>query len=67
MRPMRELKGFGKKLIESGESVRFEFEIGFNELGFYNLDNKFDVEKGRFDIYVGKDCLCRDKITVEVK
>ena len=67
MRPMRELKGFNKKLINSGESVRFEFEIGFNELGFYNLDNKFDVEKGRFDIYVGKNCLCRDKITVEVK
>lgn len=63
-RPIRELKGFNKPLINKGETKTIEFELGFDELGYYGPDGKFDVERGEFDIFIGKNCLCKDKVTV---
>ena len=65
-RPIKELKGFDKLFISKGEVKTAEFEIGFDELGFYNADGKFAVEPGEFKIYVGKDAWCEDCVTVTV-
>ena len=54
-RPVRELKAFEKVLIEKGKTRSVTFEIGLNELSFYNADKKFTAEKGEFEIFVGKN------------
>ncbi len=65
-RPIKELKGFDKLFIQAGESKMAEFEIGFEELGFYNGDGKFVVEPGEFKIYVGKDAWCDEYVSLRI-
>ena len=65
-RPIKELKGFDKLFISKGESKTTEFEIGFDELGFYNGNGKFVVEPGEFKIYIGKDAWCEDCVSLRV-
>ena len=65
-RPIKELKGFEKVLIKQGETKTISFELGKNELGFYNSNGTFVVEKGKFKIYIGKDCLSSEYIEIEV-
>ena len=66
VRPQRELKGFSKNYIKSGESKRLCFELGFDELSFYNRKAEFKPEPGEFDIYIGKDCYAPKCITIEI-
>ncbi len=65
-RPIKELKGFDKLFISKSESKTTEFEIGFDELGFYNGNGKFVVEPGEFKIYIGKDAWCEDCVSLRV-
>ena len=65
-RPLKELKGFSKKNIKSKESISFEFEIGYEELGFYNANGIYEVEPGEFEIYIGKDCTSEKFIVLSV-
>lgn len=53
VRPVRELKGFQKILLQPGERKVLRFNLGPDELGFYNGDGEFLVEPGMFDIFVG--------------
>lgn len=52
-RPMKELKGFQKIALKAGESRTLSFEIGNEQLGFYNSALKWVVEPGEFKIFVG--------------
>lgn len=52
-RPVKELKGFQKVLIRKGETKTVKFEIGVEELKFYNSDLKWVAEKGDFQVMVG--------------
>ncbi len=52
-RPVRELKGFQRVSLAPGEARVVEFELGPEELGFYALDGRFQVEPGRFHLFVG--------------
>jgi len=52
-RPMKELKGFQKINLKSGESKTIEFLLGPEELGFYNGEGNLLVEPGEFTIMVG--------------
>lgn len=65
-RPIKELKGFEKISLKKGEKKTVSFEIGFNELAFYNAERKIVVEKGDFFIYAGKDCLTENRTEVSV-
>ncbi|MBR0277356.1 MAG: glycoside hydrolase family 3 C-terminal domain-containing protein, partial [Clostridia bacterium] len=65
-RPIRELKGFEKVFIKKGETKTVTFKLGFDELGCYGADGKFDVESGEFDIFIGKNCLETKQIRVKV-
>ncbi|MBO4733793.1 MAG: glycoside hydrolase family 3 C-terminal domain-containing protein [Clostridia bacterium] len=67
MRPIRELKGFKKVFIEKGDKAEVIFNIGYEELGFYNQNGDYLLEKGEFDIFVGENCLTENKIIVTVK
>ncbi|MCA0366187.1 MAG: beta-glucosidase BglX [Bacteroidetes bacterium] len=52
-RPVKELKGFEKVLIRKGETKTVNFEIGVEDLKFYNSDLKWLAEKGDFQVMVG--------------
>ena len=65
-RPLRELRGVKKVFVRAGETETADFEIDFRALGFYGADKKFDVEKGRFEIYVGNSCYADLAAGIEV-
>jgi len=52
-RPIKELKGFKKVPVKANETKTIRFELGEEELGFYNNQGEFIVEKGKFDVMVG--------------
>ncbi len=54
-RPVRELKGFEKIRLEPGESRRVSFSLDLRQLGFYNLQMRYVVEPGEFQVWVGPD------------
>ena len=66
VRPVRELKGFAKAPLKQGESKKIVFEIGFDELGFYNGSGKFCVEPGEFEVFIGGDCTTKNRIKITV-
>ncbi len=52
-RPVKELKGFQRIMLQAGERRRITFTLGPAELGFYNRAMRFMVEPGAFEIFVG--------------
>jgi beta-glucosidase len=54
-RPVRELKGFLRIRLESGESKRVEFPLGPDALSFCGRDLAAVTEPGRFRLFVGGD------------
>lgn len=52
-RPIKELKGFEKIKLSPGESKMVTFDVKDEQLGFYNNQMKFIVEKGDFTLMVG--------------
>ncbi len=53
VRPMKEMKGFRKVMLQPGESRNVSFEITAKELSFYDIDMKYGVEKGEFLVMIG--------------
>ncbi|MES1217307.1 MAG: glycoside hydrolase family 3 C-terminal domain-containing protein, partial [Bacteroidota bacterium] len=52
-RPVKELKGFKKIWLESGQSQTVSFKIDPESLSFYDKDMKWVIEPGDFIIMVG--------------
>ncbi len=52
-RPVKELKGFRKVLLQPGEKITVALSIGPEELAFTNIDKEYIVEAGDFEIMVG--------------
>ncbi len=52
-RPVKELKGFKRINLKAGETKTVEFVITTEHLAFTNIDKKFIVEPGDFEIMVG--------------
>lgn len=53
-RPVKELKGFKKIFLNSGESKNVSFTIGENELSFYDdKKGEWRAETGEFIAYIG--------------
>ncbi|WP_258104087.1 beta-glucosidase BglX [Marinoscillum sp. MHG1-6] len=53
VRPLKELKGFQKVMLETGASQKISFTLTEKDLGYYNNQGKWVVEAGEFDIMVG--------------
>lgn len=66
MRPIRELKGYQKPFIKKGETASVIFELDKNSLGFYNDRGNYLIEKGDFDIFIGENCLTKNKVKITV-
>src|SRR5690606_26948557 len=52
-RPVKELKGFKRVELAPGESARVSFQLGVNQLGFYDRDMKYVIEPGEIKIMIG--------------
>ena len=54
-RPVRELKGYRRVHLAPGETTHVEFELGRDELAFWNIDMKFLAEPGSLYVWVAPD------------
>src|SRR5271157_5914766 len=64
-RPLKELKGFKKVSLRPGETTTIALDITPESLAFYNIDMKYAVEPGDFEIMIGnssRDCDLRKVI-----
>ena len=52
-RPVKELKDFKKINLEPGERTTVHFTLSPEQLAFYNLDMKWTIEPGVFNVFVG--------------
>lgn len=52
-RPVKELKGFEKIMLEPGQTATVSFTIKPADLAFYDQDMHFTAEKGEFRVYIG--------------
>jgi beta-glucosidase len=66
-RPVRELKGFQKILLQPGESRDVNFTISGRELGYYNTKGNWLVEPGKFQLWIAKDSASGEPMEFEVE
>lgn len=68
-RPVKELKGFKKVYLQSGETKTISFIINEEKLAFYNVDMDYIVEPGEFEIMLGTSSRDKDllKTTLTIK
>ena len=52
-RPVKELTGFKRIELKSGEAITVQFEISISSLAFWNIDMQKVVEPGKFKVMVG--------------
>lgn len=62
-RPVKELKGFSKVFLEPGETKTVTLEITPELLSFYDINMKYVVEPGEFNIMVGSSSWDQDLLT----
>lgn len=63
-RPVKELKGFQRITLAPGETQTVSLEITPERLAFYNIDMKYVVEPGEFEIMIGNSSRDQDLQTV---
>jgi beta-glucosidase len=68
-RPIKELKGFKRITLAPGQTKTATLSITPEHLSFYNIDMKYVVEPGEFEIMVGNSSRDQDlqKILLHVK
>ncbi len=66
-RPVKELKGFKRVHIKTGEKKTVEFSLPISDLAFYNIDMQFVVEPGLFNLWVGSNSQDGIKTSFEVE
>lgn len=52
-RPVKELKGFKRVSLASGESVRITFRLSVNHMAFYDRQMNFVLEPGDVEVMIG--------------
>jgi beta-glucosidase len=67
-RPVKELKGFRRISLKPGERKKVTFHITPESLAFHDIDMKYKVEPGEFEIMVGSSSRDEDlqKVTLMV-
>ncbi len=66
-RPVKELKGFQRITLKPGETKTVTLNITPEKLAFHNIDFKYVVEPGDFEIMVGNSSMDKDLIKVILK
>ena len=66
VRPMQELKGYKKVELEAGEEKTVSFEIDVEMLKFYTANNKFEAEKGEFNLWISNSAEKGESVTFKL-
>ena len=66
MRPIRELKGFKKVKVAAGKSTQVDFDLTYNDLGYFDCGGNYVVEKGSIEVFIGENCLTNNFITIKI-
>ncbi len=66
-RPVKELKGFERISLNSGQTKTVKFEIDPSKLAFWDINMNNLVEPGKFDILVGKSSQDLQKVELTVE
>ena len=54
IRPVKELKGFAKVFLKAGETKKVSIPFDDKTFRYFNVKtNKWEIEKGTYDIYIG--------------
>jgi beta-glucosidase len=65
-RPVKELKGFQRIYLPTGQSETVVFKIHTDELAFYNRQMKLETEHGSFNAWIGNNSDTELKTTFEI-
>ena len=65
-RPVRELKGFQKILLQPGESREVTFNLSANDLGYYDTRGDWLVEPGKYQLWLAKDSASGQPVDFEL-
>jgi beta-glucosidase len=66
-RPIKELKGFQRVTLQPGESKAVAMQITPDRLAFWNIDMRYVVEPGDFQIMVGPNSVDLQAVRLTVK
>lgn len=66
-RPVKELKDFQRVSLKPGETKKVVFEITPDKLAFHNVNMKFTVEPGTFEIMAGGSSRDEDLLKTELE
>lgn len=67
VRPVKELKGYQKILLNPGESREVIFTIQEDDLKYYTADMSYQAEAGEFTVYVGSSSKDVQAATFELR
>ncbi len=66
-RPVKELRGFSRVLLQPGETRTVHFEIGRAELEYHDPEMHRVVEPGAFDVMVGGNSVNVQEVRLDVR
>lgn len=56
--PKKQLRGYKKKMLDVGQTVKLDFELTRRDLSIWNSNHQgWDLQKGKYKIYLGKSVL----------
>jgi beta-glucosidase len=65
-RPVRELKGFQKILLQPGESRDLAFTFSAKDLGYFDTRGRWLVEPGKYQLWLAKDSASGEPVEFEL-
>lgn len=54
-RPIRDLRGFRRVVLQPGETRQVSFQITAHDLAFHTAEGRLEAEDGLFDVWIGPD------------
>ncbi|HTR43662.1 MAG TPA: beta-glucosidase BglX [Pseudomonadales bacterium] len=66
-RPVRELKGFKRVLLQPGQKETVSFTLAANDLGFYDAQGHWIVQPGKFQLWICQDSASGTPAAFEVQ
>ena len=66
VRPKKELKGFQKIELAPGEEQEVVFQLGYEQVGFYNERGNYLCEPGDIEVMIGDDCMTTNMGKVKI-
>ncbi|MBL0744275.1 beta-glucosidase BglX [Chryseolinea lacunae] len=66
-RPVKELKGFRKVMLQPGETKDVAFTLSQQDLSFYRRDMSFGTEPGKYIVFVGPNAETTNQATFTLR